>query len=70
LRAYRDVQHHLWGGLDDVAIARYLTGEGTAEERRQVEATMSSHPDVRACIDLVREVLREEELPPPAAPAP
>ena len=70
LRAYRDIQEQLWGGLDEAAVARYLCGEVTADERRQVEATMSSHPDVHACIALVREVLREDELPPPSTPAP
>jgi hypothetical protein len=57
LIAYRDAQKQLWGGLDDGLIARYLAGDCTPPERQRVEETMSSHPEVRACVDLVREVL-------------
>jgi hypothetical protein len=62
LRAYREAQRRAWGDLDDAAIARYLGDEATPEERNRVEQAMQDYPNVRECVEVLREFTAEEAL--------
>ena len=70
LRAYRDNERKTWGETDDIAIARYLSGRCTADERQAVENAMASYPAVRQLVDFVRQALAvpRAEVTPAAAP--
>jgi hypothetical protein len=70
LRAYRDQQRETWGDLDNALIGRYLAGEATPEERKQVDAALDAHPDLRLLTDLVRDVLGEFQQEKPVLPPP
>ncbi len=59
LRACRAEQQQTWGDLDSALIGRYLAGEVSAEERRQVESAFAEHPELRRMTDLVRDVLND-----------
>jgi DNA-directed RNA polymerase specialized sigma24 family protein len=56
LQAYRDAQREVWGDLDDIQVARYLTGVCSPQERAAVEHVMQSRSDVRDVIDVLRAV--------------
>jgi len=59
LKAYRRAQHETWGEVDDVAIAKYLAGDCSPEERQTVEEAIRSHPAYGELIDVVKEVLED-----------
>jgi prepilin-type processing-associated H-X9-DG protein len=61
LRAFREAQKLAWGDLDDAVIACYLLGRGTERDREAVERAMQSLPDVRECVEFIREVTRLEQ---------
>jgi hypothetical protein len=56
LRAVRALQREAWGDVDDTLIARYLSGEASDEESRLVEQAIETHPKVRECVEILREV--------------
>jgi hypothetical protein len=56
LRAYREAQDQVWGGLDDVVVARYLAGTCTQEEKLRVEGVANERRAVANLLALVREV--------------
>src|SRR5262249_32833220 len=62
LRAYREAQRRAWGELDEAAIARYLAGESTEEERSHVEQAMQEFPRVRECVEILREIVIDADL--------
>jgi hypothetical protein len=65
LRAYREAQRMRWGDLDEAALSRFVAGSATEEEREGVLRAMLMHPELRACVETVRDVLgavRMEEL--------
>lgn len=45
-------------GFDEMAIARYLSGTCSEEERREVERMIGQSSDLADCIALAPEVLR------------
>src|SRR5271165_6997003 len=57
LRAYRDAQRALWGDVDEGTLSRYVAGSATNEERESVSRAMRTHPELRACIETVRDVV-------------
>src|SRR5262249_50427629 len=71
LRACREAQQQAWGDVDNATLGRYLAGEASPEERRQVERALAELPQLRELTDLVRDVLRDFESAPqaPARPA-
>jgi WD40 repeat protein len=71
LVAYREQYRNTWGDLDDLTLARFLSGETTEEEAEQVRRVMADHPKVLECIAILREVFDQEgELPGTAAAPP
>jgi hypothetical protein len=60
LRAYRDAQRARWGDVDEAALSRFVAGRATAEERGRIIRAKLTHPDLRECIETVREVLDAE----------
>lgn len=70
LRAAREAQRKAWGDTDNLLLGRYLAGDATADERRQVEAALEQHPDLRLLTEVVSEVLADcptvEATPQPA----
>ena len=62
LRDFAEQEAATWGGVDECLLARYLAGECTDEERRQVEHAKHHHPAVRECLELVQEVMADEEI--------
>src|SRR5437868_2141154 len=67
LRAYKETQQQAWGDIDNAMLGRYLTGDVTSEERRQIEQALTQLPELRKLTDIVRDVLDEFD---PAAPVP
>jgi len=57
LRAHSEAQRRAWGDIDEALIARYITGEGTAEERNRVEEAAREFPGVRECVQSIQEIL-------------
>jgi RNA polymerase sigma-70 factor (ECF subfamily) len=74
LRAYREAQRARWGDVDDAALSRFVAGLATTEDRGRISTTMLTHPDLRKCIETVREVLAAErfvrEIRTPHTPSP
>ena len=72
LRACREAQQQAWGDMDDATLGRYLAGDVTAEERRQIESALQDRPELRKLTDLVSDVLADFETvsaPQTASPA-
>jgi hypothetical protein len=67
LRACRESQQRAWGDIDNATLGRYLAGELSGEDRRQVEQALEALPELRKLTDLVRDVLADCE--PEVAPA-
>lgn len=61
LLAYRTAQEQIWGGLDDITVARYLAGTTTLQESQTVEGLAATKPEVRELLALVRDVLEDQE---------
>ncbi|HTU19390.1 MAG TPA: HEAT repeat domain-containing protein [Gemmataceae bacterium] len=61
LRACRETQQRAWGDIDNTTLGRFLAGEVTPEEQRQIENALDTLPELRKLTDLVREVLAEPE---------
>jgi anti-sigma-K factor RskA len=49
------------GKPDEVAIARYLSGVCTSDERVEIERAMAKSPELSECVALAREVLAKTE---------
>jgi hypothetical protein len=47
--------------LDEMAIARYLSGECSDKERKDIEQAIGRSPDLTDCVVLAREVLDDME---------
>jgi hypothetical protein len=67
LRACRQAQQRAWGDIDNTTLGRFLVGDVSAEEQRQIEQALDTLPELRKLTDLVRDVLGESET---AAPEP
>jgi hypothetical protein len=67
LRACREAQQRAWGDIDNTTLGRYLAGEVTPEEQRQIESALDTLPELRKLTDLVRDVLGEVETPEPVS---
>jgi hypothetical protein len=65
LRAYGQAQRQAWVDVDDMQLARYLTGACSPPERAAVEQALRDLPDVREVIDVLRDVLPAWELQAP-----
>jgi hypothetical protein len=61
LEAYRTEQQRLWGGIDELALARYEAGVCTDAERAGLEQAMRDHPALRECMDIARELSAQAE---------
>jgi hypothetical protein len=61
LSAHKAEQRRAWGDIDEAAIARYVTGEASAEERQRLEQAMRDFPRVQECVDSIREIM--DDLP-------
>jgi hypothetical protein len=71
LVAYREQYRNTWGDVDDLVLARFLSGEITDDEAERVRRALADHPAVRECIAIVEEVFDQaRELPDPAAAPP
>src|SRR5262245_55695501 len=57
VRAYREAQRSRWGDLDETAIARFVAGGATADERHRVLGAMHRHPELRECIETVQAIV-------------
>ena len=67
LAAYRAGQEQLWGGIDELTLARYEAGVSPDEERVRVERALLDHPALRECLGIARELSEEwrmSDLPP------
>src|SRR3954464_4729176 len=60
LKAYREAQRARWGVVDEAALSRFVAGRVTEEGRARISRAMLTHPDLRKCIETVREVLDVE----------
>src|SRR5262245_59238298 len=70
LQACRESQQRAWGDVDNANLGRYLAGEVTGDELRQIEQTLDVLPEVRKLTDLVRDILRDFEPLPTPQPEP
>src|SRR5690348_9156409 len=59
LKAYRSAQQSLWGGLDELTIARVLSGTATPEEQEWVLKTVATNPAVGELLEMVRGAVGE-----------
>ena len=59
LQAYRAEQQRLWGGIDEMTLARYESGVSPPEERARVEQALRDHPALRECVEFSRELSAE-----------
>jgi len=48
-------------GPDEIAIARYLSGDCSAEESREIEQALRQSSDLRECVALAQEALKQRE---------
>jgi pSer/pThr/pTyr-binding forkhead associated (FHA) protein len=55
LREVRRQQDARWGHAGATAVGKFLTGEATAEQRRQVEEDLKSHPELVEVLEDVRD---------------
>ncbi len=65
LRACRDAQHQAWGDIDNLTLGRFLAGDVTSDEQKEIESALDSLPELRKLTDLVRDVLGETDTAPP-----
>jgi hypothetical protein len=66
LQAHRAEQHQLWGGIDEMMLARYEAGVSPNDERARVEQATRDHPALRECLEMARELAAEATTSPPA----
>lgn len=59
LLSHKVEKEQLWGGIDELTLARYEAGLGTDEERARVEQAMRDHPPLRECLEFSRELAAE-----------
>ena len=57
LKAYRSAQRSVWGGLDELTVARVLSGTASTEEHARVSRIVAMNPAVAELLDLVRGVV-------------
>jgi hypothetical protein len=62
LNEHRAAQRRAWGDVDEAAIARYVTGEGTEAERERLEQAMRDYPRVRECVESIRAIMGDLPL--------
>jgi Spherulation-specific family 4 len=62
LQAYRAEQQWLWGGIDEMTLARYEAGVSPPEERARVEQALRDHPALRECLEFSRELSEEWQV--------
>ena len=62
LEAYRAEQERLWGGIDEMTLARYEAGVSPPEERGRVEQALRDHPALRECLEFSRELSEEGQV--------
>ncbi len=65
LRACRDAQHQAWGDIDNLTLGRFLAGEVTFDEQKEIENALDTLPELRKLTDLVRDVLGETDTASP-----
>jgi hypothetical protein len=63
LRACREAQQRAWGDIDNTTLGRFLVGDVTPDEQRQIERSLDTLPELRKLTDLVRDVLGEADVP-------
>ena len=51
-----------WGGLDDVTIARYASGECSADELDQIGQTLNRHPVAREAVSILKDMMQDSQL--------
>jgi anti-sigma factor RsiW len=56
LVGYQAEQRKLWGGIDELTLARYEAGTLPDAERARVEQAMRDHPALRECMETAREL--------------
>jgi hypothetical protein len=61
LQAYRAEQQRLWGGVDELTLARHEAGVSPDEERARVEQAMRDHPALRESMEIARELSARDE---------
>ncbi len=59
LLGYRDEQQRLWGGIDEMMLARYDAGVSPEAERIKIEQAMRDHPALRECMEIDRQITAE-----------
>jgi excisionase family DNA binding protein len=57
LKAYRSAQQSVWGGLDELTVARVLAGTATPDEHARVSRIAAMNPAVAELLDLLRSVV-------------
>ena len=57
ITAFKAAEKAVWGGIDDLLLARYVAGETRPEEAERVELAAKQYPAVRTAIDVVTSVL-------------
>lgn len=57
LRAYQQAQQSTWGELDDHKLARYIEGNASPDERREIDRAMGQFPALAELKDVVSEAL-------------
>jgi hypothetical protein len=62
LRVHREAQLQAWGDIDSITLGRYLAGETTEEERRDVEAALARYPALHEVTNLVGAVLKDASI--------
>lgn len=63
LQAYQANLDEAWGDLDDVTIAKYLSGTASREEIDAVKKGIQEKPAIRELIDVVSEVFAAVDQP-------
>jgi hypothetical protein len=56
LKAQRAERDRLWGGIDEMTLARYEAGVSPEAERLRVEQAMRDHPALRECLEFAQEL--------------
>jgi serine/threonine protein kinase len=67
LMAYREAQRARWGDVNEATLSRFVAGSATEEEREGILRAMLMHPELRECIETVRDVLSSVRMEEPAA---
>ena len=52
--------------IDEIAVARYLAGQCSEGEREAIERAIEHCPELRTCIEVIREALDGDAMEPAA----